>query len=211
MVAKDEREFSLKVTSLTRRFGRRSVFRGVSFSCDSGQSVCITGRNGSGKSTLLRIIAGLLAPSEGYVVLTVSGSKVDAVMRRRIMRLVSSDLDLYDELTGLENLRFLSEVSGDRKSREHFGSMLDSVGLGRRGDDLVREYSTGMKQRLRLAAALMSDPAVLLLDEPCSSLDDDGREMVYRAMVDQKSRGILVFATNETDERRFGDEVVALG
>ncbi len=120
-------------------------------------------------------------------------------------------MDLYGELTGLENLRFLSEVSGDRKSRNAVEGVLQSVGLGERGDDFVREYSSGMKQRLKLAAALMSDPAVLLLDEPCSSLDDDGREIVYHAMSEQKNRGILIYATNEPDERRFGDEIVTLG
>ena len=201
----------IQTHKLTRRFGGLVAVNEVDFSLERGEIRGLIGPNGSGKSTLLRIIAGLLASTAGSVVLSVSGSQADAVTRRRFMRLVSPDMDLYGELTGLENLRFLSEVSGDRKSRNAVEGVLQSVGLGERGDDFVREYSSGMKQRLKLAAALMSDPAVLLLDEPCSSLDDDGREIVYHAMSEQKNRGILIYATNELDEQRFGDEIVTLG
>lgn len=202
---------SLKITKLTRRFGHRSVFRDIDFECGPGTSVCITGPNGSGKSTLLKIIAGLLAPSSGSITLSIDEKETTAETKRRSVRLVSPEMNLYDELTGSENLRFLSSISGVPVSQEKIGTILNSVGLGERGDDFFGEYSSGMKQRLKLASALMSDPPLLLLDEPSSNLDHDGREFVYRVMQEQKSRGILVYATNEQDEQRFGDKIVRLG
>lgn len=202
---------SLKITKLTRRFGHRSVFRDIDFECGPGTSVCITGPNGSGKSTLLKIIAGLLAPSSGSITLSIDEKETTAETKRRSVRLVSPEMNLYDELTGSENLRFLSSISGVPVSQEKIETILNSVGLGERGDDFFGEYSSGMKQRLKLASALMSDPPLLLLDEPSSNLDEDGREFVYRVMQEQKSRGILVYATNEQDEQRFGDKIVRLG
>lgn len=202
---------SLKITKLTRRFGHRSVFRDIDFECGPGTSVCITGPNGSGKSTLLKIIAGLLAPSSGSITLSIDEKETTAETKRRSVRLVSPEMNLYDELTGSENLRFLSSISGVPVSQEKIETILNSVGLGERGDDFFGEYSSGMKQRLKLASALMSDPSLLLLDEPSSNLDHDGREFVYRVMQEQKSRGILVYATNEQDEQRFGDKIVRLG
>ena len=202
---------SLKIIRLTRRFGHRSVFRDIDFECGPGTSVCITGPNGSGKSTLLKILAGLLAPSSGSITLSIDGKETTAETKRRSVRLVSPEMNLYDELTGSENLLFLSSVSGELVSREKIETILNSVGLGERGDDFFGEYSSGMKQRLKLASALMSDPPLLLLDEPSSNLDDDGKEFVYRVMEEQKNRGILVYATNEQDEQRFGDKIVRLG
>lgn len=202
---------SLKIYKLTRRFGHRSVFRDLDFECGSGTSVCITGPNGSGKSTLLKIIAGLLVPSSGRITLSIDEKETTAEAKRRSVRLVSPEMNLYDELTGSENLRFLTRVSGVPISGEKIDTILKSVGLGERGSDFFGEYSSGMKQRLKLASALMSDPPLLLLDEPSSNLDDDGKEFVYRVMQEQKSRGILVYATNEQDEQRFGDKIVRLG
>jgi heme exporter protein A len=202
---------SLKINNLTRRFGHRSVLRDIDFKCGSGTSLCITGPNGSGKSTLLKIIAGLLAPSSGSITLSIDGKETTAEAKRRSIRLVSPEMNLYDELTGSENLLFLTSVSGVPASRAKIDGMLDSVGLSDRGGDFFGEYSSGMKQRLKLASALMSDPLLLLLDEPSSNLDDDGKELVYHVMEEQKSRGILVYATNERDEQRFGDKIVRLG
>jgi heme exporter protein A len=201
----------LQVKGLARRFGSRLVFRDINFDCVSGESVCIAGRNGTGKSTLLRILAGLLAPTSGRVLLSADGKRVDAGTRRRYVRLVSPDINLFDELTGFENLRFLAAVSGSRMSREELQRALDRVGLRGRSDDFFGEYSSGMKQRLKIAAALMSNPPLLLLDEPSSNLDEEGRELIYRVMEEQKNRAVLIFATNERSEQRFGGKVVELG
>jgi heme exporter protein A len=200
----------LRVAKLTRRFGSRTVFSGLDFECGPGDSVCLAGPNGSGKSTLLRIIAGLLAPTSGSVMISIGGREVNRAARRRYLGLVSPESNLYDELTGLENLLFLSRVSGRLTSRERIEATLNSVGLAGRGDDVFGEYSSGMKQRLKLASVLLSGPLLLLLDEPTSNLDDAGKELVYSIMQEQRGRGILVYATNERNEERLGDRTVRL-
>jgi len=201
----------LSAERLTRRFGYRKVFDGLQFECSTGESLCIAGPNGSGKSTLLRIIAGLLAPTSGKVGLLVHGEPADEALRRSLTRLVSPEANLYDELSGFENLGFLCSVSGRRCDRAEMGEVLDRVGLGGRGKDLFGAYSSGMKQRLKYAASLLSSPPVLLLDEPTANLDEVGKEMAYGVMAEQQKHGLLIFATNEEDELRFGGKFVKLG
>lgn len=203
-------ETSLKVSGLSHRFGYRQVLNGIDFRCSGNGSLCVTGPNGSGKSTLLRIVAGLLSPSAGKVEVKIDGEGLKGDALRRHLRLVSPESSLYDELTGFENLRFLSKVSGFRSSREKIESRLESVGLGGRGKDLYGSYSSGMKQRLKLAAALLTDPRILLLDEPSSNLDDDGCSMVYDIIKEQSARSILVFATNDEREVKLGEQIVRL-
>lgn len=201
----------MDVENLCRRFGPRSVLKNINFDCTYGQSVCITGPNGSGKSTLLRILASLLSPTSGKVTLSTDSDVIDAAGRRKYVRLVSPEIGLYDELTGYENLRFLADVSGTSGSRDTIERALDAVGLGDRRNDRFGEYSSGMKQRLKVASALMSEPPVLLLDEPTSNLDEDGRALIHRIMDEQKSRGMFIYATNEPEEQSMGDRIVRLG
>lgn len=204
-------KITLSAEGLTRRFGYRRVFDGLQFECSAGESLCIAGPNGSGKSTLLRIIAGLLAPTSGEVRLLVQGKPADEAVRRSLTRLVSPEANLYDELSGFENLGFLCSVSGRSCTRSEMGEVLDRVGLRDRGKDLFGAYSSGMKQRLKYAASLLSSPPVLLLDEPTANLDEVGKEMVYGVMLEQLKNGLLIFATNEEDELRFGGKFVQLG
>ena len=202
---------SLKVEKLTRRFGFRTVFKELEFDCGFGDSVCITGPNGSGKSTLLKIIAGLLPPTSGEITFSVNDKPADAEAVHQYVRTVSPELNFYDELTGCENLDFLCRISGKSISQDEIEDSLDNIGLSERGDDLFGAYSSGMKQRLKLAVALISNPPVLLLDEPSLNLDDNGREIVHRVMEQQTHQGILIYATNEEDEFRFGGKIVRLG
>lgn len=211
MIEDTNEKIVLKATALTRRFGFRRVFDRLDFECSTGDALCIAGPNGSGKSTLLRIISGLLAPTSGKVQLTREGMELDETAKRSATRLVSPEANLYDELSGIENLRFFCKVSGGEFPREGSEAVLDRVGLAGRGNDLYGAYSSGMKQRLKYAAALLSSPPVLLLDEPTANLDERGKEMVYSVMAEQRRHGLLIFATNEEDELKFGDKFVKLG
>jgi heme exporter protein A len=207
----DNRQVTLSVDGVVHRYGARPVLSNIVFDCKSGDSLCITGHNGSGKSTLLKIIAGLLRPIGGAIRLSISGHAVDPDSRRKHIRLVSTEAELYDDLTGLENLEFLTRVAGQKLSRVQIEAFLDRVGLHNRGNDRYGAYSSGMKQRLKLAAAIITSPRLLLLDEPTSNLDDDGRKIVYEIIDEQKSNGILIFATNDNDEVKLGGRVVTLG
>lgn len=202
--------YTLALEAVGRRFGRRVVFSDVSAKVYSGQALVVAGSNGSGKSTLLRIIAGLLGPSSGAVHLTEYGRPVPPELRRRILGYVAPDLTLYRELTAAENLLFFGRLRGLELSRDGLIRILDRVGLKGRGRDLVGSYSSGMRQRLKYAFALLNRPPILLLDEPTANLDGQGAEIVQQIVEEQKRSGLVVIATNEPAEVEWGDTVVRL-
>jgi heme exporter protein A len=171
---------ALSFAQVRRRFGRLAVLGGVSASVAAGEVLLVTGRNGSGKSTLLRCLAGLLAPDSGTIDYSEDGAPMDAAARRRSIGLVAPDLALYGELTAAENLAFFSRLRG----------------IGReRGDELLRRLelppdrpaaalSSGMRQRLRWAWALLHRPRLLLLDEPFQNLDAAGMAITRRLLAE---------------------------
>ena len=129
-------EVSLTVSGVRKAYGARRVLQDVTFSAAGGEVVVITGQNGSGKSTLLKVVAGLLRPSKGEVTLTVDGTaSAEAADRRRVVGYAAPDLSLYSELTGRENLRFFDQVRGVTAPSDDYQELLQSVGLGERGDD----------------------------------------------------------------------------
>ena len=189
----------------------RRVLRGVSLAVGPGEVVSVTGRNGSGKSTLLKLIAGLLRPSQGEVSLQIGANAkpLDAAGRRQAVGYAAPDLALYDELTGRENLLFFARVRGRRLPDAE--RRLADVGLAGRGNDLVCAYSSGMRQRLRLAFALLADPPVLLLDEPSLALDEAGVALVAQTVARHKAaRGVTLLATNDAGEAALGDRALVL-
>ena len=204
-------DISLALNGLGRRFGARTVFAGISAAASAGETLVVAGPNGSGKSTLLRIIAGLLSPSAGTVSISRDGSILDPQERRGVLGFVAPDLTLYRELSGVENLQFFARLRGIELPRADLAALLERVGLKGRGRDLVGDYSSGMRTRLKYAFALMHRPPLLLLDEPTANLDSSGVATVREIVEEQRSRGIAVIATNEASETAWGDRVVRLG
>ncbi len=125
--------------------------------------------------------------------------------------MVSPDLTVYDEMSAIENLRFFAQVRGLGAGPELAKSLLDRFGLGGRGRDLVGAYSSGMKQRLKYAFALMHDPPLLLLDEPTANLDERGIALVHDTIAQARLSKCIVIATNEPEEVRLGDVIIQLG
>ncbi len=204
-------EHQIELNAVAHQFGWRHVFAPLSASVSSGQTLVISGINGAGKSTLLRIIAGLLTPSEGSVSITFAGQKQDAVSRRNAIGYVAPDLTLYRELSAAENLQFFARLRGIELTRDELIAILTQVGLRGRGKDLVGTYSSGMRQRLKYAFALLSQPPILLLDEPTANLDIHGIAIVEQIVAEQKQRGgISIVATNEPRELEWGDTVARL-
>ncbi|MDR3708935.1 MAG: heme ABC exporter ATP-binding protein CcmA [Capsulimonadaceae bacterium] len=202
----------LELTQIAKTYGRRRALRGVSLAVTGGEVVVVSGPNGSGKSTLLKIVAGLLRATGGAVTMRLGGRPLDPAERRRSVGYASPDLSLYTELTGRENLRFFAAVRGLPHSFDRGESLLDTVGLTGRGDEFVSAYSSGMRQRLRLAFALLHEPRVLLLDEPSATLDEEGVELVRRIVADHAaSGGLALLATNDPREKAFGERSLVLG
>ena len=199
----------LVADQLGKRFGARVLFRRCSFSLESGCGLAVTGVNGSGKSTLLRILAGVLSPSAGAVRLYVEQEEVSAEDRPRCTGLVAPYLNVYDDFSARENLAFLARTRRLSDARDRIEAALEQVALTARADDRVRTFSSGMKQRVKYAAALLAEPPLLLLDEPTSNLDAAGLTMVERVMAYQLAQErLLVVATNRPEEaKRFGQVI----
>jgi heme exporter protein A len=191
---------TLRSDSLTKLFSRRVIFSGVSFEVSSSEVMAVTGRNGSGKSTLMKMIAGVLSPTKGTVALAIDGKTVSPEDRFRHIGFVAPYLNLYDEFTGTENLKFFRDVRSSTATDEELAGLLDLVNLSLRKNDDVRTYSSGMKQRLKYAFALLHKPPVLLLDEPRSNLDTEGIATVYSIIKRQKEHGIVIIATNDAED-----------
>lgn len=197
---------SLIAEHVGHRFGRRVLFRDVAFSLDGGQALAVTGANGSGKSTLLSIIAGLRRPVQGRVQLQESGKVVPDEDRPLHAGLVAPYLNVYDGFSARENLAFIARARRLPRAEERIAAMLELVGLADRADDLVAAYSSGMKQRVKFAAALLPEPPLILLDEPTTNLDEAGRAMVDQVVAHQRNRGgLLVLATNNRAEAAWCD------
>ena len=201
---------SFEGNGLSKTFNRRKIFADISFSLKKHASLAITGRNGSGKSTLLKILAGVLSPTKGDVEIRIENKTIPTVDHFTYLGMVSPYLQLYDEFTGWENLDIFRKVRGAENSDEYLSDLLKSVNLWERRNDLVRTYSSGMKQRLKYTFALIHKPPILLLDEPTSNLDNEGISTVYKIMEKQKDIGILIVATNDNDDIKLCDNVIDL-
>lgn len=201
---------SLTIEKLSKSFGSRRVIKDLSFALESPGSLGITGRNGSGKTTLMKILCHLLPPTRGTMTIRRDGADIATADCLDHIKMVSPEMALYEMLTGYENLKLFSKLAGIRLSRAEADELLETVGLSGRGSDLVAGYSSGMKQRLKYAVALLGDPEILLLDEPTSNLDEGGKKIVAEIMAKQRAEKILIIATNETEDLSRVDRVIKL-
>jgi ABC-type multidrug transport system ATPase subunit len=181
----------LDFAGLTRAFGRMPVLAGVSGSVRQGEVLLVRGANGSGKSTLLRCLAGLLRPQAGTIRHRELGAELDPEQRRRRVGYVAPDLAFYEALTAHENLELFCKLRGVPAGRA--GDLLAALGVPPRR--LAGALSSGMRQRVRWAWAVLHEPRVLLLDEPFQNLDEPG-EAAVRALLDRHlESGLAVVAT----------------
>jgi len=200
----------LSLQNIEKNFGERQIFSNINFSIESGQSVALVGPNGSGKTTLVKIICGLIRPSQGIVTFMDKGERIDPLAVYKQIGLVSPYLELYEELTARENLKFFGRMRKTSNLDNRINHLMMRINLKGREDDPVKTFSSGMRQRLKYVFALLSEPEVLVLDEPTSNLDADGFERVYKIMDEQKQERILIIATNDKNDLKYGDLQVAV-
>lgn len=207
-----ERAPYLRITGLKKSFGLKPVLRGIDLSLAGGERLALMGANGAGKTTLLRILAALTKPGAGTV--TIDGLDVerDAQEVRRSVGFVGHQPYLYDELTGLENLLFFGKMYGVKNARERARELLQRVGLEKRASDRAGTFSRGMVQRLSLARALLHSPRLLLLDEPDTSLDQEGVQLVTIILDEHTASGGTTLLTTHQPDRALAlcDRVVTL-
>jgi heme exporter protein A len=202
----------LQANNIGKRFGKRVLFRKMTVQFEGGTATAITGINGSGKSTLIRILAGVLAPGKGTITLTVDGASVDSEYHPFHVGLVAPYLNLYEDFSPAENLQFLARARGTDKPAQRIDELMRRIGLPTRINDPISTFSSGMKQRIRIATALFGDPDVLLLDEPGSNLDEAGLDLVSSIITEATERGkVVIVATNDEREASLCSTRVFLG
>ncbi len=205
------KKLTLKSENIAKVYNRKTIFEHVSFLIQDGSSFAITGKNGSGKSTLIKILCGVLSPTKGIVQLNIDGISISHPDFYPHIGLVSPYINLYEEFSAEENLQFIKKVRRlNSDSDKRVEELLKEFGIYDHRKKEVKNYSSGMKQRLKYCAALLHEPALLVLDEPSSNLDEYGIEAVRNRMKLQMQNGALIFATNDKDDLRFADTIFSL-
>jgi ABC-2 type transport system ATP-binding protein len=204
----------LQVSNLKKSYGNVVAVNGVSLRAGAGETIGLLGPNGAGKTTTVSIIAGLVRPDSGSVKIEGRPLAGDTDPVKRRIGLVPQDLALFDELTAQANLQLfaaLYDLDGAAAKRA-IGQSLELVGLLDRAHDRVKDYSGGMKRRLNLAAALLHDPQILLLDEPTVGVDPQSRNAIFDNLEVLKGRGkTLLYTTHYMEEaERLCDRVVII-
>lgn len=184
------------VRKLVKRFGLKTVLRGLDFQVEPGEFVALLGPNGAGKTTFLRILASLSRPGMGDVRIAGYRLPQQAAAVRQRLGVVSHQPLLYGDLTAEENLRFYGRMYSVENLDHRIAEVLDLVGLAARGRDLVRTYSRGMQQRLAIGRSVLHDPDVMLLDEPHTGLDQDAAAMLDRVLSEVAAQGRTVVMTS---------------
>ncbi|MGW5558755.1 ABC transporter ATP-binding protein [Micromonospora sp. NPDC003944] len=203
---------TLRLDGVDRSFGDRQVLRNVSFEVSAGRMTGFVGANGAGKTTTMRIILGVLAPDAGEV--SWGGAPLTRQDRRRF-GYMPEERGLYPKMTTREQVTYLGRLHGldAAAARRSTDALLDRVGLGERGDDLLETLSLGNQQRAQIAAALVHDPEVLVLDEPFSGLDPLAVETVVAVLRERAAAGVpVLFSSHQLDVvERLCDDLVIIG
>lgn len=203
-------DYTVELNNLIKFFGRRLIFDGINFSFSSRNVYGISGPNGSGKSTLVKIIADLISPTRGKVVHKYGERIIEPEDLHNYLGFVSPYLFLYDEFTAEENLIHSASIRGIKFNKERSDYLLGELNLFDRRKDLVRGYSSGMKQRLKFIFALLHEPQLIILDEPTSNLDNSGKEIVYKIIKEESKKNLIVIASNEDSDLHLCTEVIEL-
>lgn len=201
---------TLTVKQLKKSFGPNIVFSDVSFS-HQANALGIAGSNGSGKSTFLKCLGSLLPPSAGNITWQDNGTALNKTALKNKLGYAAPYINLYNELSCRENLEFISKVRHQSDSIKTKDLWLSKVGLKNAIDQPFGKLSTGQQQRLRLASALFYDPDILLLDEPGSNLDEEGRNLIKEIVTafDAPDK-LIIIASNNPDELDLCERIFSI-
>ena len=204
----------LEAVNLRKSFGTLVAVDNVSLRIEKGETVGLLGPNGAGKTTTVSMLCGLAAPDRGQVNIDGRPLGGDTNPVKRRIGLVPQDLALYEELTARDNLKFFGALYGlaGAELDAALASALELVGLADRARDRVKVFSGGMKRRLNLAAGLLHNPDILLLDEPTVGVDPQSRNAIFDNLEQLKSRGkALLYTTHYMEEaQRLADRIVII-
>ena len=192
---------AIQVQALSKLYGDFPALQSVNFEVAEGGFLGLLGRNGAGKSTLLKLLALLTQPSSGTLRLGGLDPRSDPVLIRRQIGFLGHNTFLYDELTAQENLLFYGSLYGVANPRRICGQMLDLVELTPFAGELVRNFSRGMRQRLAIGRLFLHQPALLLLDEPFTGLDDRAATLLESLLQQAQQQGkTVVLCTHQLEQ-----------
>ncbi len=204
---------AIELRGLRREFGERVALEGVDLTLGAGESLVVLGPNGAGKTTLLRILATLLRPGGGEVQVLGARLPGEAWKARGRIGFLGHEPLLYRDLSGRENLRFHAKLHGLRgeDAERRIDTLLAAVGMQRRGDQHVAELSAGMRQRLAVCRCVLHEPELLLLDEPDSNLDAEGRELARELIGPGEGRTRVLVTHDPERALPDADQILRLG
>ena len=198
----------IKLTNTGKRFNREWIFRHFDHEFFSGKKYAITGSNGSGKSTLLQVISGSISHNEGKIEMILKGSPLLEENCFQYLSIAAPYLELIEEMTATEFLHFHSSFKPLTHSLE---SILAVINLENAAQKQIRYFSSGMKQRLKLAQAFFCSAPVLLLDEPTTNLDAEGIALYQQLITEHTDQKLVIISSNDPQEYSFCDEVISIG
>lgn len=192
----------VSLENLSRNFGPQPVIKNLSYRFEAGETYAVLGGNGSGKSTLLKMILGALTPTSGSVRYHLGGKVLKPEEIPFLVSLAGPYLELIEELTALEFLVFFQKFRSFKDGAKP-AEILERIELKTSAHKEIRNFSSGMKQRLRLGLALFTDSALVLLDEPTANLDPAGVKFYQQLMKDQLGQRTLIVGSNFSEEEIF--------
>lgn len=188
----------ISLTQAGKRFNKDWIFSNLDFNFDQGHHYAVIGNNGSGKSTLLQIIAGYGTLTKGKV----AWEGHDDTTIFQDISFAAPYLELVEEFTTLEQFHFHTQFKPLQKQL-NVESIIELIGLKKAADKQIRYFSSGMKQRLKLALAIFSDSPILLLDEPCSNLDQEGYELYNHLIQAYALHKLIIVGSNDLEEYKY--------
>ena len=191
----ENKKAGFEAKKINKYFGRLKVLSGINLKLKPGEFITIFGSNGAGKTTFLKIIVMLLKPNSGNIDLNGVNVNNNPEKFRKDIGFISHNTFLYNELTASENLKFFGKLYNVENCEERINYTLEKVGLQHRKDDIVRNFSRGMQQRLTIARAFLHNPLLLLLDEPYTGLDQKASTILNQILNSYHSEGKIAIIT----------------
>jgi ABC-2 type transport system ATP-binding protein len=193
----------LEVVDLRKKYGQQEVLKGISFTVPAGTCFGLLGPNGAGKSTTMKILTGVVHADSGEARLSGQDMRHPTPEIRRQIGYVPQEITLYTKLSAYENLRFFGEMYGvpARQLKVRIREVLEQTGLTARAQDTIEKFSGGMKRRINIAAALLHQPKVLILDEPTVGIDPQSRNHIFEMIRSLKAEGMtIIYSTHYMEE-----------
>jgi ABC-type multidrug transport system ATPase subunit len=190
-----------------KRYNREWIFRHLNYEFNTGNAYAITGNNGSGKSTLLQVIAGAVQHNEGTINFIVDKKNIEPEQHHQYIAFAAPYLELPEEMTLTEVLQFHQSFKAFLATVS-VASIINELRLEHAAQKQIRYYSSGMKQRVKLAQAVFSDVPVLLLDEPTTNLDTEGITLYHHLIKQYCTDKLIIVSSNDEEEYRFCDLVL---